>query len=156
MAHTGLDADDLCKVSESILQVQENLFVAGEWYSGPSSAVQAMALGGRAAESVDLYLKGMPVDYGRGVNSYDTELDINTSNASDLSRQHPELHYMQGVGYYGQVKQAFSEEQVKMEASRCFSCGAPHGKYRTCWICLPCEVVCERKAIHVNIPYLMR
>ena len=156
LTHAGLDASDLGDISTSTLQVAGNLFVAGEWYSGPSSAVKAMALGRQAAESVDLYIKGMPLDYGRGVNSYDKEFAIDTSCGSDFSRQHPEMQYTQAIGDYSQVKQPFSAEQTKMEASRCFSCGEPHGKYRTCWICLPCEVVCEHKAIQVNIPYLMR
>jgi NADPH-dependent glutamate synthase beta subunit-like oxidoreductase len=50
----------------------------------------------------------------------------------------------------------FTEESARREAERCYSCGEPFGKYRTCWFCLPCEVECPHDALWVEIPYLLR
>ena len=46
--------------------------------------------------------------------------------------------------------------KARAEAGRCYSCGAPFGKFRTCWFCLPCEVECPQEALWVDIPYLLR
>jgi formate dehydrogenase major subunit len=68
----------------------------------------------------------------------------------------PGVRRCEGKGDFGETEAAFDTDSARAEASRCMSCGAPFGRYRTCWFCLPCEIECPRKAIDVEIPYLLR
>lgn len=135
----------------------ENVFQAGDVVSGPSTIVQAMASGRKAAESAHRLLTGQHLTYGRNYpGPVETEFEIDTSRGSDAQRAETPLHSLKGAGDFQEVEQCLSMEQARQEAGRCYSCGAPFGKYRTCWFCLPCEVECPQDALWVDIPYLLR
>ena len=68
----------------------------------------------------------------------------------------PQWHTFSGKSDFSEIEQPFNDEQARAEAGRCYSCGKPFGKYRTCWFCLPCEVECPTDALWVEIPYLLR
>ena len=59
-------------------------------------------------------------------------------------------------GDFAPIEIALDAKEAVKEAGRCYSCGQPFGKYRTCWFCLPCEVECPNDALWVEIPYLLR
>jgi len=134
-----------------------NVFLAGDALSGPSTIVQAMASGRQAAESAHRLVTGQHLTYGRSYpGPVETEYEIDTSRGSDAARVDVPLHRLSGAGDFTEVEQCLSAEQAKTEAGRCYSCGAPFGKFRTCWFCLPCEVECPQEALWVDIPYLLR
>lgn len=136
---------------------RERVFLAGDCQSGPSSVVQAMASGRRAAESVDRFLRGEHLMFNRYyAGPVETEFDIDTSRGSDLDRVFPEIHQCRGKGDFDAVEQPFTVGQAGIESGRCYSCGGPFGRYRNCWFCLPCEVECPEEALWVEVPYLLR
>ena len=133
------------------------VFLAGDAKGGPSTIVEAMASGRRAAESVHRLFTGQHLTYGRAyAGPVETEFEIDTSRGSDSERTRPAWRKFTGKGDFKEVEQTLSAEQARTEAGRCYSCGAPFGKYRTCWFCLPCEVECPQDALWVQIPYLLR
>lgn len=133
------------------------LFVAGDFYSGAGSVVSAMASGRAAAESVNRLLAGDPLQFGRAyAGPVETDFSISHERGSAAVRQVPPCHSSSGKGDYALIEGVFSQEQARTEASRCYSCGGPFGKHRSCWFCLPCEVECPEQALHVEIPYLLR
>lgn len=135
----------------------EKLFVAGDFLTGPSSVVAAMADGREAAESAHRLLSGEPLAFGRKyAGPYVTEFEIDRSRGKKLARIDGEVKPCSGAGDYAVTEGCLTEEQARVEASRCHSCGGPYGKHRNCWFCLPCEVECPEKAIYVEIPYLLR
>jgi len=135
----------------------ETFFVAGDFYSGPSSVVSAMASGREAAESVNRLLKGDHLQYGRNYpGPFEMEFDIDTTRGSDKNRASLQLRDYKGKGDFDEIEKGLAQEAACNEASRCYSCGVPYGKYRTCWFCLPCEVECPNDALRVEIPYLLR
>ena len=135
----------------------EKVFIAGDFHSGPSSVVEAMASGRKAAESVDKLLRGEHLRYGRSyAGPVETQFDIDTSNASPDKRTLVPQRVFSGKGDFAPIEKIFDEKNARREAGRCLSCGQPFGKYRTCWFCLPCEVECPHDALWVEIPYLMR
>ena len=136
---------------------REKIFAAGDLVSGPSSVVEAMAAGRRAAESVDRFLKQEHLTYGRTYpGPIETEFEIDTSRGTPGDRFSPPEHCFSGVGDFNENTGVFTEEAAMAEASRCYSCGQPFGKFRTCWFCLPCEVECPEDALYVEIPYLLK
>jgi len=135
----------------------ETIFVAGDFHSGPSSVVSSMASGREAAESVNRLLRGEPLQYGRNYRGpFEMEFNIDTSRGSDRNRTSLQLRDYVGKGDFNEIEKGLSQEAARNEASRCYSCGVPYGKYRTCWFCLPCEVECPSDALRVEIPYLLR
>jgi NADPH-dependent glutamate synthase beta subunit-like oxidoreductase len=154
----GLDPEKGNQIDPLTLQSpDEMVFLAGDVVGGPSSVVEAMAQGRRAAESVDRFLKGEPLRYGRDyAGPVETDFQIDTSDAADLKRAEIPVRPFQGEGDFGELEQRFDMETARKEARRCYSCGQPFGKYRTCWFCLPCEVECPHDALWVEIPYLLR
>jgi NADPH-dependent glutamate synthase beta subunit-like oxidoreductase len=135
----------------------KKVFLAGDYVIGASSVVEAMASGKTAAESVDRYLRGKHLKYGRNfAGPVEMEFEIDTSKAPNLGRIEPPLRPCKGKGDFNEVSGSIDKEQARGESSRCYSCGGPFGKYRTCWFCLPCEVECPEKALRVEIPFLLR
>jgi NADPH-dependent glutamate synthase beta subunit-like oxidoreductase len=135
----------------------EMIFVAGDVASGPSSVVDAMAKGREAAESVNRFLNGEHLRYGRAyAGPVETDFEIDTSNATAHKRIRIPQHQCTGMGDFQELEQGLDTESAGKEAQRCYSCGQPFGKYRTCWFCLPCEVDCPHEALWVEIPYLLR
>jgi NADPH-dependent glutamate synthase beta subunit-like oxidoreductase len=154
----GLDPAKGNQIDPLTLQSpDEMIFLAGDVVGGPSSVVEAMAQGRRAAESVDRFLKGEPLRYGRDyAGPVETDFQIDTSSAADLKRAEMPVRLCQGERDFGELEQSFDMETARNEARRCYSCGQPFGKYRTCWFCLPCEVECPHDALWVEIPYILR
>jgi NADPH-dependent glutamate synthase beta subunit-like oxidoreductase len=135
----------------------EKVFLAGDLVGGPSTVVEAMAKGRRAAESVDRFLKKEHLRYGREyAGPVETEFDIDIRKAAAIPRAEIPQHRFRGKGDFREIEQAFDVETARREALRCYSCGQPFGKYRTCWFCLPCEVDCPNEALWVDIPYLLK
>ncbi len=135
---------------------REKIFCAGDAASGPSSVVEAMASGRRAAESVRRFLAGEPMRYGRS-RTGPVETDYEIVAGKELSSDRvalPERRF-EGPGDFGEVETCLDGGSARREAQRCVSCGGPFGRYRTCWFCLPCEIECPHEALRVEIPYLL-
>lgn len=136
---------------------QEKIFVAGDVQTGSSTVVEAMASGREAAESVHRFFAGEHLSYGRSYEGpIEKNFDIDTSRGTDATRVKPHWNTGQGKTNFNEIEQVLTDEQAYTEAGRCYSCGAPFGKFRTCWFCLPCEVECPKDALWVEIPYLLR
>jgi NADPH-dependent glutamate synthase beta subunit-like oxidoreductase len=154
----GLVQDGRAAADPVTLQsLDKSVFIAGDVESGPSSVIDAMAKGRRAAESVDRFLKGEHLRYGREYpGPIETDFLINTEGSIEIERAKIKEHKCGGKGDFGEIEKSFDPETARREASRCYSCGEPFGKYRNCWFCLPCEVDCPHEALWVEIPYLLR
>ncbi len=146
------------EVDPLTLQVNgSSLFIAGDAAGGPASVVHSMASGRRAAESIHRLLVGEPLGLGRMVSvDEDTDVPERLRGEIDTSARRPAMRAFTGQGDCGEIESAFDADNARAEASRCLSCGVAFGRYHTCWFCLPCEIECPRKAINVEIPYLLR
>ena len=147
-----LDADPL-----TLQTKRPKVFLAGDCQSGPSSVIRAMASGRRAAESAERFLKGEHLRFNRDyAGPVVTDFPINTEGAVNRGRVPLPVRRLRGEGDFGELEGTYSQEQARLEAERCYSCGGPEGYHRTCWFCLPCEVSCPEQALWVEIPYLLR
>jgi formate dehydrogenase major subunit len=143
--------------SLTLQAADEMIFMAGDVISGPGSVVEAMAKGRQAAESVNRFLNGEHMRYGRKyAGPIETEFEIDTAGADSANRLAIAQHQFGGTGDFAELEQGLDPEIARREAARCLSCGQPFGKYRNCWFCLPCEVDCPHEALWVEVPYLLR
>jgi len=149
---------DIGKIDPLTLQTSDDrIFMAGDVVNGPTSVIEAMANGRQAAESVDRYLKGEHLRFGREyAGPVETDFEINTDEAAPAERLIIAQHTVNGKDDFNELEQGVDQKTARQEAQRCLSCGEPFGKYRTCWFCLPCEVDCPHEALWVEIPYLLR
>ncbi|HZK55520.1 MAG TPA: FAD-dependent oxidoreductase, partial [Desulfosporosinus sp.] len=156
---TGLDVKQGVIVVDPITLLTSiaNIFAAGDAIPGKKSVVDAMALGREAAESVSRMLEGLPLEYARDRNAgYEMAVPVETNTDAQYPRIEIPMLDVKGRKTFAELEGCLSRKDAEKEAARCMSCGETYGKYRTCWSCLPCEVVCPEKALAVKVPYLMR
>ncbi len=134
------------------------VFAGGDVIAGPSSVVHAMADGRKAAVSIMRMLQGNDIEFERdyrGPYVHDFEVDytkafpgrrVNLKNSPLASDNDLRTS----------LEKSVTVEMANKEAKRCVNCGHPSGYYRTCWLCLPCEIECPYDALHVDIPYIIR
>ncbi len=149
---------DFSKVDPVTLQIDSSkVFAAGDIVTGPETVIDAMAQGRIAAESIDLFLQGQPMIYGRfNADGFETDFSVDISKAESLPRVMPSKISVNSRRSFEEIEKTITKEQAIRESARCLSCGRPHGKFRNCWQCLACEVECPEEALYVEVPYLMK
>jgi len=139
--------------------IDQRVFFSGDALTGPRSVVEALAHGREAALSMNRFMGGESLYWGRDHFVENGHL-LNTE--ADLSRVQGK-----GRGGYqrlpikertltGEVESSFTTEAALQEAERCLGCGRAAEVNQTCWFCLPCEIECPQEALKVCMPYLVR
>ena len=135
---------------------QPDIFVGGDVATGPKFAIGAIAAGKEAAISLHHYVhEGQSLTIGRNRRSY-PELDkrnvaLPTECFDAPARQVPAaLPGAQARKTFRDSRCTFTEEQVKMEASRCLGCGVSVVDTNRCIGCGACTTKCEFDAIHLR------
>ena len=134
------------------------VFVAGDIVTGPKSVIEAMAQGQEAAVSINRYLFGETLRWGRAFwqGSYTTDFPVDKSDAISRPRAILPRLPIQERNLYREVEKTLGRKAAQEEAERCLNCGFPAEVNQTCWYCLPCEVECPVDALEVRMPYLVR
>ncbi len=139
------------------LPVREKIFACGDCHSGAGSVVESMASGREAAISVDRFLRGEGLRWGRGNgNGCIKEYEVDRSRIKGGKRGKLGRLAVEDRTLQLEVEKTLSGDEAHGEAERCLSCGRAAEVNRTCWYCLPCEIECPVNALEVRIPYLVR
>jgi NADPH-dependent glutamate synthase beta subunit-like oxidoreductase len=99
------------------------IFAGGDIVSGPSTVVEAVALGKGAAISIDRYLKGEELNVGRqrvwkGCEFMPENIELKERESV------PRLSLAERERSFKEINQGFNEREAKREAGRCFRiCG---------------------------------
>ena len=122
---------------------REGIFAGGDVQTGTASAVEAVAAGHRAAESIIRYLKGEDIKQGREKPAEKpVELDRERLPKEHTPRQKlPALPVATRLNSFDEVDLGFSEEAALKEAERCLNCGP-------CSECLQCVAECKAHAVN--------
>ncbi|MBO6080596.1 MAG: FAD-dependent oxidoreductase [Bacteroidales bacterium] len=128
---------------------EEDIFVGGDCFTGPKFAIDAIAAGKEAAESLHRYVQHGHMTIGRNRRDF-IELDkddIVVESYDNSSRQ------VEGVSEqtdkFREYTLMLTEEQVRTETSRCLSCGASVVDENRCIGCGICTTKCAFDAIHL-------
>jgi NADPH-dependent glutamate synthase beta subunit-like oxidoreductase len=134
------------------------IFAAGDLVSGPKSVIEAMAQGREAAVSIERFLAGETLRWGRAYwdGACITEFPIDRSGAVVRRRAVLPRLPVQSRDVRREVEKTLEGREAREEAERCLNCGRPGEFNQTCWYCLPCEIECPVDALEVRIPYLVR
>jgi len=154
LTRKGLLAADPVTLQTSIPHV----FAGGDALRGPKTVIDAMADGKEAAISIDRYLSGEGLHWGRNYldGPFITNFEVDTTGAVRRHRTRMPKISPDDRRDFREVELGFSRARAIREAERCLKCGDPYGPNQTCWYCLPCEIVCPVEALRVEIPFLVR
>ncbi len=123
---------------------EPDIFVGGDVYTGPKFAIDAIAAGKEGAISIHRFVQPhSSLTIGRNRRQF-IELDKNNIQIKEYdssSRQMPSVKK--------DVKETFTEEQVRKETARCLGCGASIVDENKCIGCGLCTTKCEFDAIHL-------
>jgi NADPH-dependent glutamate synthase beta subunit-like oxidoreductase len=111
---------------ETLATKIDKVFVAGD-NGGATIVVEAMALGRKAAISVNRYLKGEDLKAGRDFQmeySFESKLDIPLpEDTQDLPRRYTNMmDKVERVKTFAECDLGFTDEMAKEEGSRCLEC----------------------------------
>jgi len=132
--------------NETLRVKQSNVFAGGDLVLGPATVVEAIATGKRAAFSVHKFLGG---EIQKNEEISDEVVDFGKINLAYFKRQNRissrEIPVQERITTITEEesKGIETEEELKKEADRCFSCGHCNG-------CGNCWVFCPDMAIKMN------
>jgi len=129
---------------------EPDIFVGGDVFTGPKFAIDSIAAGKEAAESLHRYVQHGHMTIGRNRRDF-IELDksdIRVESYDSGSRQvegHDDVN-----GPFREYTKTLTEEQVRRETARCLSCGASVVDENRCIGCGICTTKCGFDAIHLH------
>ena len=108
----------------------KNIFAGGDFRRGPATAIEAIADGRKAAEYIDRYLNGSPIEIvQKRFNSKKEKLlkEIDATEYEHYERIEryimPELDAKKRSTNFKEVEKGFADEDARAEADRCLECG---------------------------------
>jgi ferredoxin len=131
---------------------QPDIFVGGDVYTGPKFAIDAIAQGHYAAESLHRFVQGGHMTIGRNRWEFiplDKE-NIRVENYDNGSRQMEGMDTSVDEKSFKDAHLTLTEEQVKAETARCLGCGATIVDPNKCIGCGICTTKCEFEAITLH------
>jgi heterodisulfide reductase subunit A-like polyferredoxin len=125
------------------------IFAGGDFATGPSSVIQSIAAGERAAIAIDKFFSGEEnlEEAMREEELPDISDMIDITNVAKENRKKVRnIDMEKRLSSFDEVSMGFTEEEAMLEAERCLSCGI-------CSECLECVKACEADAIdHEMVP----
>ena len=131
---------------------QEDIFVGGDVYTGPKFAIDAIAAGHEAAESLHRYVQHGHMTIGRNRREF-IELDkndISVPSYDTAGRQDAGMRSDVNAKPFKDAHATLTEEQVKTETARCLGCGATVADQNRCIGCGICTTKCKFDAITLH------
>ena len=132
---------------------EPDIFFGGDVYTGPRYAIDAIAAGKEGCVSIHRFVhKGHSLTLARDLRHF-IELDKNNLDIEEYDnakRQRPGRKSGDAASTYRDLREIFTEEQLKTEASRCLGCGATVIDPNKCIGCGLCTTKCEFDAIHLS------
>ncbi|MFN3307692.1 MAG: FAD-dependent oxidoreductase [Anaerolineales bacterium] len=139
------------KVDEETLATNvPGIFGGGDAVTGTSFIVNAIAAGHRAAQSIDRYLRGLPL---AAPKTQPPKVELSPAEVAARLLQSPAARKervetkarpaAERKQDFREVYAGLTEEEARAEAARCLSCGI-------CSECLQCVYTCRAKAIDHN------
>ena len=118
------------------------VFAAGDVHTGPWIAIEAIAGGLEAAESIDRYLRGVDLKEGRKAEKEDQAryADIPKEEKGRPREVMNTLPPEYSCTCFLEIEQGYTEAQAQAEAARCLNCGV-------CSECYECVRACQAGAV---------
>jgi len=132
---------------------EKDIFVGGDVYTGPRFAIDAIAAGREGYVSINRFVHpGQSLTIARDLREFNmlNKDDIEIETFDNAKRQIPGRKAGVAAETFEDLRLTLTEEQVKIEASRCLGCGASVVDTNRCIGCGLCTTKCEFDAIHLT------
>jgi heterodisulfide reductase subunit A len=131
----------------------ERIFAGGDVVTGAATVIEAIARGRKAAKYVHARLTGVIAEE-EGETKVVSMTDINEAYFTPTNRvatSHVPLDRMRDR--FSEVKQGFTEDQVREEIARCMSCGVCNA-CDICWMFCPDAAISREDGVYtINYDY---
>ena len=149
-----LNPNGTVKADPVTLQTAEpDIFVGGDVYTGQKFVIDAIAAGRAGMVSINRYVHpGQSLTIGRDLREF-IELDrddIRVDSYDNAKRQKPGVKDGESTKTFDDLRLPLTEEQIKIETSRCLKCGATTVDLNQCIGCGLCTTRCQFDAIHLT------
>ncbi len=133
------------------------IFAGGDIAAGPSTVVEAIAAGRRAAVSIDRYLQGQDLKADREGTRDRVKKPPKEGIPRAPRLEKPRLPVGERTGNFREVATGFDDEMAYVESQRCMTCGssAVVETVEECRLCQACERTCPQKAIAIGAAKMM-
>ena len=129
---------------------EPDIFVGGDCFTGPKFAIDAIAAGKEAAESLHRFVQHGHMTIGRNRRDF-IELDKNDIRVESYDSGSRQVEGVaEGKDPFREYHMTLTEEQVRRETARCLSCGASVVDENRCIGCGICTTKCGFDAIHLH------
>ena len=139
---------------ETLATTRPGVFAGGDIAYGPRIVIEAIGNGTQAARSIDRYIRGEDLREPKKkvwVTLSDSKFNSREANYDTVPRtEMPMLPAEERQGSFDMVELGLTEEQVKIESSRCLKCNLTIDvETKDCILCGRCTLVCPMGALRV-------
>ena len=133
---------DLLTVNPDTLETKKKgVFAGGDVVTGPSTVIEAIAHGKKAAVSISAYLQGKEIpSFDKATPGQETYKPIDKNEPEIARAKIPTLEVSKRIDNFEEANLAMDDEAATMEANRCLDCGI-------CCECFQCVEACKAEAI---------
>ena len=152
----ALNPNKTIKVHPITFQSDEaDIFAGGDAVTGPKFAIDAIALGKQGAISIHRYVNDYNLDLNRSREYHSFNKETLDLEGYDRIPRQRSLHVdgQKSKETFTDLRETFTEEQMKEETERCLGCGATIVDEFQCVGCGVCTTKCKFDAIHLERRY---
>lgn len=134
------------------LQVENNVFGAGDGVTGPTTVVVALASGKRAAIMVDRFLKGETLSQPEAQREVAKPVPKNNNLYIEARQERDSVDATTRIANFEETIKAFTRAQAQREAQRCLTCGSRSkiAYVDDCQVCRLCAHYCPADCIEIS------
>jgi NADPH-dependent glutamate synthase beta subunit-like oxidoreductase len=134
-------------VDPETLQTSKNgVFAVGDIVTGPASVIEAIAMGRKAASSIDKYLGGNGIIDEKLAPPEEKVTPLMPGLPVDFLVETSKLTLEERLKGFAEVDFTYSEVSAVKEATRCLACDLPIMVDGTmCTVCMVCQMICALK-----------
>jgi len=130
--------------SETLATSREGIFAGGDAVTGLSSVIEAIAMGRKAASSIDKCLGGEGIIEEKLASSEEDIKPLTPGLPLDFPVERPKLPLEERLKGFAEVDLTCSEASALEEATRCLMCDLPIVADGTkCTVCMVCQMICS-------------
>lgn len=131
---------------ETLQTGRNDVFAIGDLVSGPQSVIEVIAMGRKAASSIDKYLGGDGIIAEKLAPPEKSITSLTPGLPVDFRFETPKLPVEERLESFAEVDSTYSEASALKEATRCLMCDQPIVADGTmCAVCMVCQMVCALK-----------
>jgi NADPH-dependent glutamate synthase beta subunit-like oxidoreductase len=132
--------------SETLATSSEGIFAGGDVVTGSASVIEAIAMGRKAASSIDRYLGGDGIIGGRLTLPETKMTSLTPGLPVGFPVETSKLPLGERLKGFTEVDITYSEGSAVEEATRCLTCDLPIVVDGTkCTVCMVCQMICSFK-----------